>query len=498
MSHAPLDQGMSRPDDKYGWSLLTNDALFLIARHLYSGNPPTPITLDFPAFLDHLFLPFPGLRQVYLKLRWTGSDKLQRDQIQRWLIKVTANMPGSGLGRWHFMMASLTLVEIMQYIVDNFDNMTQYWVTRNHLEVTWNSLYDLSADETKALDDNLQALAAESKPRFPLMDIVEQMGQREQFEAQACLDTEAIRNFHQALVDKFGEDQVSPILTLIEDDKPKEKGRVYGEGYIHDQIGLAEKEEALKAHQDEIRKVNDYIEDIALGGTSKEEIELKERLQTIQDEAEKDGINLEPSDESITSLKDHIAEELESNGDMGPTPEQKETTKKKIFEEIELAASTRMNELHKRNTKLEEQYILITKEMREVGHEIFELQNPDFQDPEPAENFEQRIRRHIRAEIIFEQEHRSGLLNRTLFLGPTEENRVKFLVGLPRETVEKMIARRQLEMGIIGWRHDGLPYFDQAILNQASAKLSIRLPGTYESMSEEDMIRAFKELFYTE
>ncbi|KKM06016.1 hypothetical protein LCGC14_1748300, partial [marine sediment metagenome] len=134
------------PNYQYGWSLLTNDYLSQIEHYLYNANLPDPTVLQFPSFLDHLFRPFPNLQEIYVILRWSPNDRLQRHQVRDWLTRTIANMPRS-FGQWQLMVASLTLVEIMQYIVDNWDLHNPEWMPKDHLSPAWVALDQIVTDE---------------------------------------------------------------------------------------------------------------------------------------------------------------------------------------------------------------------------------------------------------------------------------------------------------------------------------------------------------------
>ena len=353
------------PNYQYGWSLLTNDYLSQIEHYLYNANLPDPTVLQFPSFLDHLFRPFPNLQEIYVILRWSPNDRLQRHQVRDWLTRTIANMPRLAAGQWQLMVASLTLVEIMQYIVDNWDLHNPEWMPKDHLSSAWVALDQIVTDE---------------RVDFPLTEIVDKMGKSDELQEQARRDTAAVKTIRNELAKRHGEDQVSPVLTKVGDDLTEElgkaeKGLVIGEGLI------------LEANQ----------------GTSKEEIELAEREEKLR-EWQKENREVE---ERALDLK-FQTRDLKSDGDTAATPDEKAIAKKKLFDEIERqrdedlekniadaiddkvakkkifddieasSQASRLNALHKREAELEEIYILTTKEMREVGGAIFELQNPGY------------------------------------------------------------------------------------------------------------------------
>ena len=353
MSNPKTDTG---PNYQYGWSLLTNEYLFQIEHYLYSANPPTPSVLQFPSFLDHLFKPFPELEELYVNLRWSSTDRLQRHQVHGWLTRISANMPKVGVGNWQLMAASMTLVEIMQYIVDNWDKHQPHWMTKEQLSPVWVALDRIINEKTTG---------------FPLTEIVDKMGKGDELQEQARRDTAAVQTIRDELAKRHGEDNVSEVLTKIEGEKDSPLVT-----------------ECRKAVEDHINYTS------SLKGTSKEEITGQEdvwpkrtaMVKKAQKIADAMGTTFDSPKETTkeeSELEERALElkfqtkDLEPNGDTAPTPEEKEIAKKKIFDDIEASSkASRLQELHKREGELEEIYILTTKEMKEVGNKIWELQNP--------------------------------------------------------------------------------------------------------------------------
>jgi len=380
------------PNYQYGWSLLTNDYLSQIEHYLYNANLPDPTVLQFPSFLDHLFRPFPNLQEIYVILRWSPNDRLQRHQVRDWLTRTIANMPRLAAGQWQLMVASLTLVEIMQYIVDNWDLHNPHWIPKEHLSPAWVALDQIVTDE---------------RVDFPLTEIVDNMGKGDELQEKARKDTAAIQTLRDELAKRVGEDQVSPVLTKVEGIQVPVQG---AEGNIH-HIDLDP--EVVKSE-----KLRDELTD-AFQGTSKEETELEDSpIVTECRKAVEDHISYTASLRGTSKEEIELTEraldlkfqtrDLKSDGDTAATPDEKAIAKKKLFDEIERqrdedlekniadaiddkvakkkifddieasSQASRLNALHKREAELEEIYILTTKEMQEVGGAIFELQNPGY------------------------------------------------------------------------------------------------------------------------
>ncbi len=346
------------PNYPYGWSRLTNDYLSQIEHYLYNANPPDPSVLRFPSFLDHLFTPFSRLQEVYLTLRWNPDGMLIRHQVRSWLTEAKAYTPELGSGQWQFIVASLTLVEILNYIVDNWDLHNPEWIPKIQLSSTW-----------VALDQ----IVTEERIDFPLTAIVDKMGKGNELQEKAERDTAAIQTLRDELARRVGEDNVSPVLTKIEgeegvnltellEDTLAETEKVQfpvqgAEGHIHHVDLDPEVVQSEKLRDELTEKCHKAVEDhinytASLEGTSKEEIELKERYL-------KERI----ANERALDLKLQLRP-VEPNGDTAPTPEAKEAAKKKVFDEIERSSqASRLQELRKRETALEENRILIAKEL---------------------------------------------------------------------------------------------------------------------------------------